>query len=90
MTTAQTAQTSTDIRPFRVDIPEEALDDLRRRLDRTRFPAPAPDDSWDYGTPVSYLRDMAGKPVAQRGRCSRIWAYIGVSWSISQVPSPKR
>jgi len=61
MTTAQTAQTSIDIRPFRVHIPEEELTDLRRRLDRTRFPVPAPDDSWDYGTPVGYLRDMVAR-----------------------------
>ena len=34
------------------------IDDLRRRLDRTRFAPAAPGDSWDYGTPTSYLRDM--------------------------------
>jgi pimeloyl-ACP methyl ester carboxylesterase len=29
---------ATEIRPFRVDIPREALDDLRRRLEGTRWP----------------------------------------------------
>jgi len=54
---ARTA-TTIDIRPFRVAIPQAALDDLRERLDRTRYARPAPGDSWDYGTPVSYLADM--------------------------------
>jgi len=46
------------IRPFEVAIPEADLADLQRRLDQTRFPEPAPGDSWDHGTPVSYLREM--------------------------------
>jgi pimeloyl-ACP methyl ester carboxylesterase len=31
-------QTSTDIRPFHIDIPAETLDDLRRRIAATRWP----------------------------------------------------
>ena len=31
--------TNVDIRPFRVDIPESALDDMRRRIAATRWPA---------------------------------------------------
>jgi epoxide hydrolase len=58
MSTSQTGSTGTDIRPFRVEIPQAALDDLHERLVRTRFPAPAPDDSWDFGTPVHYLQEM--------------------------------
>jgi epoxide hydrolase len=58
MSTSQTGTTDTEIRPFRVEIPQEALDDLHQRLVRTRFPAPAPDDSWDFGTPVQYLQEM--------------------------------
>jgi epoxide hydrolase len=61
MTTAEMNQTRADIHPFRVDIPQPALDDLHRRLAQTRFPTPAPDDSWDYGTPVSYLREMVAR-----------------------------
>jgi len=56
-----TTETSLDIRPFRVQIPDEAIDDLQRRLAGTRFPVAAPGDSWDYGTPVSYLRDMVAR-----------------------------
>ncbi len=47
-----------EIRPFRVEFPQADLDDLRDRLNRTRFAPAAPGDSWDYGTPSAYLRDM--------------------------------
>src|SRR5262245_11532006 len=33
------AETASDIRPFRVDVPEEALDDLRRRIAAVRWPS---------------------------------------------------
>jgi pimeloyl-ACP methyl ester carboxylesterase len=58
MSTSQTGTTGIEIRPFRVEIPQEALDDLHQRLDRTRFARPAPNDSWDFGTPVQYLQEM--------------------------------
>jgi hypothetical protein len=29
---SSTVETATEIRPFHVDVPEEALDDLRRRI----------------------------------------------------------
>ena len=38
MTTLE-QQTSSAIRPFHVDVPAEALDDLRRRLTATRWPS---------------------------------------------------
>ena len=49
---------TTRIRPFTVDIPQDAIDDLQARLANTRYPVEAPGDAWTYGTPVSYLRDM--------------------------------
>jgi pimeloyl-ACP methyl ester carboxylesterase len=33
-----TIESATEIRPFQVDVPEEELDDLRRRIDATRWP----------------------------------------------------
>src|SRR5688572_11579043 len=36
---SSTAAAATEIRPFRVDIPDAALDDLRQRLAATRFPS---------------------------------------------------
>ncbi|WP_408896367.1 epoxide hydrolase family protein [Nocardioides sp. R1-1] len=49
---------SEQITPFVIDVPQADLDDLRERLARTRFAPAAPGDSWDRGTPASYLRAM--------------------------------
>src|SRR5688500_12190432 len=52
---ATCAQTATptgargEIRPFRIDIPQAALDDLHRRLDRTRWPSALPGAGWERG-----------------------------------------
>lgn len=53
-----TATTRLELRPFTAHAPQADLDDLQRRLERTRFAPAAPGDSWEYGTPESYLRDM--------------------------------
>lgn len=58
MNTTTTAATNTEIHPFTVGIPQADLDDLQARLERTRFAPAAPGDSWEYGTPESYLREM--------------------------------
>ncbi|WP_330228387.1 epoxide hydrolase [Nocardia sp. NBC_00508] len=50
---------SNDIHPFRIDIPQQQLDDLRSRLDATRWPTPLPGDGWDTGTPTAWLRELA-------------------------------
>lgn len=47
-----------DIRPFAISIPDAELDDLRARLDRTRWPA-ALTDEWSRGTPVPYAQRLA-------------------------------
>ncbi|GAB6930582.1 hypothetical protein JCM10914A_45650 [Paenibacillus sp. JCM 10914] len=38
--------TPNEIRPFRIAIPEEDLEDLRERLLRTRWPAQLPGGGW--------------------------------------------
>jgi epoxide hydrolase len=48
----------TSIQPFRVDIPEDRIDDLRDRLRATRYPPALPGDDWDTGIPSDYLREM--------------------------------
>lgn len=50
--------TTSPITPFTATTPQADLDDLRARLERTRFAAAVPGDSWDYGTPTAYLQDM--------------------------------
>jgi epoxide hydrolase len=47
------------IRPFRLDVPQAELDDLRDRLARVRWPAVLPGDGWERGVPVDYLRGLA-------------------------------
>ncbi|WP_372671793.1 epoxide hydrolase family protein [Amycolatopsis kentuckyensis] len=44
---------------FHVDIPQEALDDLHRRLAATRWPAEIPGCGWSRGVPLAYLKDLA-------------------------------
>lgn len=44
--------------PFTVDVPEEVLDDLARRLGRARFPDELRGADWTYGTNLAYLRQL--------------------------------
>jgi epoxide hydrolase len=46
------------ITPFHLDVPQDQLDDLRDRLDRTRWPAALPGDGWDTGVPTAWLREL--------------------------------
>jgi pimeloyl-ACP methyl ester carboxylesterase len=57
--TQATADPSVEIRPYRVEIPQRALDDLRDRLARTRWPDALPGASWSRGVPLDYLRELA-------------------------------
>jgi pimeloyl-ACP methyl ester carboxylesterase len=46
------------IRPFRIDVPDQVLDDLRRRLEQTRWPEQELVDDWSQGAPLSWIQDM--------------------------------
>lgn len=50
------------IRPFRIDIPQAELDELRARLAGTRWPQlPAgTENDWSRGIPGDYLKELAG------------------------------
>ncbi len=48
----------TSITPFRIDIPQAAIDDLRDRLSRRRVPD-LPDAGWDRGAPVDVTDELA-------------------------------
>lgn len=50
---------SSDIRPFRIEIPQVNLDDLHDRLARTRWPDDLPGTGWERGIPGGYLRGLA-------------------------------
>ncbi|MFC4066216.1 epoxide hydrolase family protein [Actinoplanes subglobosus] len=47
------------MRPFRIDIPQSQLDDLRTRLAGARWPAELPGVGWSRGVPAGYLREIA-------------------------------
>ena len=51
---------SSEIRPFRVDVPEADLDDLRDRLGRTRWPDELPGSGWSYGVSLDRVKELAG------------------------------
>ena len=48
-----------EIRPFRIAVPDEDLDDLRQRLARTRWPDELAGTGWSRGVPLGYLKELA-------------------------------
>jgi microsomal epoxide hydrolase len=44
--------------PFRIDVPDEVLDDLRARLARTRLPNQVAGAGWEQGTERSFLVEL--------------------------------
>jgi microsomal epoxide hydrolase len=44
--------------PFRIDVPQDVLDDLADRLSRTRWPGPSPDHGWAYGAELSAVQNL--------------------------------
>ncbi len=46
------------IEPFTLAVPEAALDDLRDRLRRTRWPEAETVDDWSQGLPLSYAQEL--------------------------------
>ncbi len=45
-------------RPFHIHVADSVLDDLRRRLEHTRWPQPIPGTGWDYGANLDAVRDL--------------------------------
>src|SRR3982750_1089360 len=43
---------------FRLQVADGAIDDLRQRLARTRFPDQPPGEPWAGGTDVAYLKQL--------------------------------
>src|SRR2546423_2528285 len=69
-------------RPFRLEIAESAILELRERLARTRFPDEPPLEPWSSGTSLSYMRELIayGKDGfdwrAQEARINRFKQYM--------------
>jgi pimeloyl-ACP methyl ester carboxylesterase len=43
---------------FKIDIPESSLIDLQERLQQTRWPDELNNSGWEYGTNLSYLKEL--------------------------------
>jgi len=46
------------ITPFQLNIAEDQLDDLRRRLDTVRWPETETVDDWSQGIPLAYMQEI--------------------------------
>src|SRR3954465_1760755 len=46
------------IEPFRIAVPDEQLDDLRRRLRATRWPEAETVEDWTQGIPLAYVQEV--------------------------------
>ena len=44
--------------PYRIEIPEQQLEDLKRRLAATRWPDAETPDDWSQGIPLAYMREL--------------------------------
>jgi pimeloyl-ACP methyl ester carboxylesterase len=47
------------ITPFRVDIPQSQLDDLKARINNTRWPEKETVSDWSQGIPLAYAQELA-------------------------------
>jgi microsomal epoxide hydrolase len=57
LTTQTTSQHTTAV-PFTIQIGHEVLNNLRQRLQRTRWPDEIDGAGWDYGTNLAYLQQL--------------------------------
>jgi len=44
--------------PFTINVPQQTLDDLRERLEQTRWPDEVAGAGWDYGVDLGYLKEL--------------------------------
>ena len=48
------------IRPFTIQIEQDILDDLLRRIQQTRWPDAMENSGWNYGADLIYMKELAG------------------------------
>jgi pimeloyl-ACP methyl ester carboxylesterase len=56
---SSTGETATEIRPFRVDMPDEAIADLRRRIAAARLPSKELVDDRSQGVQLATIQELA-------------------------------
>ncbi len=54
-----TVETATEIRPFQLDIPKDALEDLRRRIEATRLPSKELVEDRSQGVHLATIHELA-------------------------------
>ncbi|MQG29167.1 MAG: epoxide hydrolase [SAR202 cluster bacterium] len=47
-----------EVRPFTIAVENSVLDDLRQRLADTRWPDEIPNTGWDYGSNLTYIKEL--------------------------------
>jgi pimeloyl-ACP methyl ester carboxylesterase len=53
------AKSATDVRPFHIEVPEEQLDELRRRIAATRWPSKELVDDRSQGVQLATMKELA-------------------------------
>ena len=43
---------------YQVEVPQDVLDDLKRRLERTRWPDELISSGWDHGSNLAYVKEL--------------------------------
>jgi pimeloyl-ACP methyl ester carboxylesterase len=56
---SSTVEATTEIHPFHVDIPDEALEDLRRRIAATKWPEKETVEDQSQGVPLAMIQGLA-------------------------------
>ena len=84
-----------NLRPYRIDITEDAITDLHSRLDRTRWPDEINDDDGSWGTSLPWLQELAGywrngfEWRAQEGRLNTLPQFMAtIDGSETTIPFP--
>ena len=50
--------TMSEIKDFKIDISSQQLDDLKKRLELTRWPEKETPGDWTQGIPLSYMKEI--------------------------------
>ena len=56
---SSTVETAIEVRPFQINVPDEALDDLRRRITATNWPEKETVSDESQGVPLALMQDVA-------------------------------
>ena len=94
-----TVVTTFEPQPFRVQITDDEIEDLRRRLAATRWPDPETVDDWSQGIPLSYVQELAAWWASEydMGLADRVNAFdqftvpidgVGIHFLHARSPEP--